>query len=191
MIDRIPLSDLTADTLDQLYARLNAAEQEAEATAAAAAHLTTLVGKRAEKAERSAEKQRRRAKSAETELHVLRSGLRANGADPTQIQNLWAQIRLRNGQWREAKQRAEQAEAAIERVRNLAAVWDDAPDPLAKAMARDLRTTITGRATVDQPQQPTTTAQHTGGNAEDCGACSGTNPPYPWICPAEQQQPTA
>ncbi|MFF1916145.1 hypothetical protein ACFVYE_32080 [Streptomyces sp. NPDC058239] len=155
MTQRISLDDLTSDDLDQLYTRAERAEQEAGATATAAAHLTTLVGKRAEKAERSAEKQCRRAKSAETELHVLRSGLRANGADPTQIQNLWAQIRLRNRQWRETKQRAEQAEAAIERVRAILA------DPLLhttdperqgeRYLARQIR------AALDQAQQPTTT----------------------------------
>lgn len=117
MTDRIPLSDLTADQLDALYARVDKAEQEADSSIAAAAHLTTLVGKRSEKAEKDAASQRQRAKIFETELHVLRSGLRANGADPTQIQNLWAQIRLRNQQWRDAKQCAEWAEAAIERVR--------------------------------------------------------------------------
>lgn len=100
--------------LDALYARLDAAEQETEATTAAAAHLTILMGKRSEKAERAAKTQRQRADIAERELHVLRSGLRANGADPTQIQNLWAQIKLRNRQWREAK-------AVIERVRKATA----------------------------------------------------------------------
>ncbi|MFB7548559.1 hypothetical protein [Streptomyces sp. NPDC056154] len=44
------------------------------------------------------------------------------------------------------------AEAAIERARKLLAVWEGAPDPLARAMACDLRTTITGRT----EQQPTT-----------------------------------
>ncbi|MFJ8144663.1 hypothetical protein ACIQ6R_06260 [Streptomyces sp. NPDC096048] len=58
-----------------------------------------------------------RADIAETELRVLRAGLRANGADPTQIQNLWAQIRLRNRQWRDAKGERDQAQAALERVR--------------------------------------------------------------------------
>lgn len=31
--------------------------------------------------------------------------------------------------------------------------------------------------------------QHIGGgaNAEDCPACDGTNPPYPFICPGDQQ----
>ncbi|MGW4388224.1 hypothetical protein [Streptomyces sp. NPDC004685] len=103
---------ITDDDLDALYARVAMAEHEADSAVAAAAHLTTLVGKRSERAERAAKKQRRRADLAENELHVLRSGLRANGADPTQIQNLWAQIRLRNKQWREAK-------TAIERVRRL------------------------------------------------------------------------
>ena len=58
-----------------------------------------------------------RAEQAELELRVLRSGLRANGADPTQIQNLWAQIRLRNRQWRDAKRERDEAQAAFERVR--------------------------------------------------------------------------
>lgn len=53
--------------------------------------------------ERRTKKLRTRAEMAETELRTLRAGLRANGADPTQIQNLWAQISLRNRQWREAK----------------------------------------------------------------------------------------
>lgn len=112
---------ITDDELDALYERLAKAEHEADAAVAAAAQLTTLVGKRSEKAEKTAKAQRQRADIAETELHVLRSGLRANGADPTQIQNLWAQIRLRNRQWREEKQRASTAEAAIERVRALVA----------------------------------------------------------------------
>ncbi|MFJ8049283.1 hypothetical protein [Streptomyces luteogriseus] len=30
-------------------------------------------------------------------------------------------------------------------------------------------------------------AEHRGGNAEDCPACSGTNPPYPFICPGPAQ----
>lgn len=62
---------------------------------------------------------RRNTEIATAELRVLRSGLRANGADPTQIQNLWTQIRLRNKQWREAKQERDQHAAAIERVRRL------------------------------------------------------------------------
>jgi hypothetical protein len=114
---------ITDDALDALYELVTKAEQEADAAVAAAAQLTTLVGKRSEKAERDAEKQRRRADIAEGEMRVLRSGLRANGADPTQLQNLWAQISLRNRQWRQEKQRAERAEAAIDRARSLATQW--------------------------------------------------------------------
>jgi polyribonucleotide nucleotidyltransferase len=118
--DRLTINQINSDQLDALYERLEKAEQEADTSVAAAAHLTTLVGKRSERAEQSAEEQRRRADIFETELRVLREGLRANGADPTQIQNLWAQIRLRNRQWREEKQRAETAEAALARVAQLA-----------------------------------------------------------------------
>ncbi|MFE5967110.1 hypothetical protein [Streptomyces sp. NPDC056463] len=117
MTERIPLDELTSDALDALYAELAAAHREADEAITAAAHLTRLIGKRSEKAEKSAEKQRFRADIAERELRTLRAGLRANGADPTQIQNLWAQIHLRNRQWREEKQRADQTQAAIERVR--------------------------------------------------------------------------
>ncbi|MFE9844691.1 hypothetical protein [Streptomyces goshikiensis] len=112
----IPLEELTSEALAELYARLATAEQEAEDSVAAAARLTTLVGRRSERAEKAAKTERRRAEIAETELHVLRSGLRANGADPTQLQNLWAQISLRNRQWRAEKQRARQAETALTRV---------------------------------------------------------------------------
>ncbi|MFE5090624.1 hypothetical protein ACFRCI_09510 [Streptomyces sp. NPDC056638] len=52
--------------------------------------------------------------------------------------------------WKYEQKRRATAEAAIERVKNLAEVWGDAPDPLVRASARDLRTTIAG------PRQPTT-----------------------------------
>lgn len=122
--DRPGIDQITSDGLDQLYERLDAAEREADEAVAAAAHLARLVGKRSEKAERNAEKQSRRAQGAETELRTLRCGLRANGADPTQIQNLWAQIHLRNRQWREEKQRAERAEATLNAVRALHDRWE-------------------------------------------------------------------
>ncbi|MFE2930650.1 hypothetical protein [Streptomyces sp. NPDC059278] len=123
MSDRHTIDTITPNALDALYARVAKAEQEADAAVTAAAQLTILVGRRSEKAENAATGQRKRAEIFKTELRVLRSGLRANGADPTQIQNLWAQIRLRNRQWREAKQRAEQAEAVLASVRTLATRW--------------------------------------------------------------------
>lgn len=45
--------------------------------------------------------------------------------------------------------RAEQAEAAVERVSNLRDVWADAPDPLARAMAADLATPLNGLAATE------------------------------------------
>lgn len=116
---RHTVDTITSDALDALYERLAVAEHEADASVTAATQLATLVGKRSEKAEKTAKAQQRRAEIAEAELRTLRAGLRANGADPTQIQNLWAQIHLRNRQWRDEKQRAERAEAALARVRAL------------------------------------------------------------------------
>ncbi|WP_060880606.1 hypothetical protein [Streptomyces scabiei] len=116
MSDRLTVDTINSDQLDALYDRVATAEQEADDSVAAASRLTVLVGKRAEKAEKAAKNQRHRADIAETELRVLRAGLRANGADPTQIQNLWAQIRLRNGQWRDEKRRVDRVRAAVDKL---------------------------------------------------------------------------
>lgn len=51
MNDRIPLDNLTSDQLDALYEQLDKAEQETTATATAAAHMTSLILDRAERAE--------------------------------------------------------------------------------------------------------------------------------------------
>jgi hypothetical protein len=125
---RHTVDSITSDALDQLYADLAKAKQDADDAIRAAAHLTTLVGKRSERAEKAAKKQALRAKLAETELRTLRAGLRANGADPTQIQNLWAQISLRNRQWRDEKQRAFKAETERD-------AWHDWADTLAYKVA--------------------------------------------------------
>lgn len=42
-----------------------------------------------------------------------------------------------------------------------------------------------GFKTAVPPAEPA----HVGGNAEDCPACSGTNPPYPFICPGPKKPP--
>jgi hypothetical protein len=166
MTERLTVDTINSDQLDALYDRLAKAEQEADDSVAAAARLTTLVGKRSERAERTAKQQRSRAETAETELRVLRTGLRANGADPTQIQNLWAQIRLRNRQWREAKQRAEQAEAAVERVRAIHThgprtnTCNDCGQPWPCEITRAL----------DEPKEPTV---EEGPRCSDVPACDG------------------
>ena len=50
--------------------------------------------------------------------------------------------------------------------------------------AREARQTLDHlRAALDEHQEQPAPATHIGGNAEDCPACAGTNPPYPFICP--------
>lgn len=101
---------------------------------------------------------RRRAETAETELRVLRAGLRANGADPTQIQNLWAQIRLRNRQWRDAKRERDEAQAAIKRVREVTArrlADDECSEPERRGYHSALADV---RRALDGTEQPTTEA---------------------------------
>lgn len=63
---------------------------------------------------------RLRTKIAEAELRTLRSGIRALGGDPTQVQNLWAQLHLRNKQWAEAKRERDRHAATIEQLRQAA-----------------------------------------------------------------------
>ncbi|MEU6340246.1 hypothetical protein ABZ883_04755 [Streptomyces sp. NPDC046977] len=52
--------------------------------------------------------------------------------------------------------RIEQAEGAIERAHHLADVWDDAPDPLVRTSARDLRSTLVGSPARPRTAQPGT-----------------------------------
>jgi hypothetical protein len=164
--DRKTIDQITSDELDQLYERVAAAEQEADTAVAAAAHLATLVGKRSEKAAKAAKAQRQRADIAETELRVLRAGLRANGADPTQIQNLWAQIRLRNRQWREEKQRALQADAVVARVRHIEAhLWESddqrqmTVSAVCHSIANDLQHALADEPSRTTPNNPPTSKE--------------------------------
>lgn len=86
----------------------------------------------------------------------------------------------------------ELARAEAERDQHAAAVLAEC-DAMEQAMAdghaslNRLRDHIARirTALAAQPQDgPTSAAAHTGGNAEDCDACAGTNPPYPFTCPA-------
>jgi hypothetical protein len=45
--------------------------------------------------------------------------------------------------------------------------------------------TVNGRTAADALARAIESGRivHVGGNAEDCPACHGTNPPYPFICP--------
>lgn len=76
-----------------------------------------------------------------------------------------------------------EARAAIERARGV----------LAAAHAYEIDELVADTlAALDASHRPENTAEdprHTGGNAEDCPACSGTNPPYPFICPGTPESP--
>jgi hypothetical protein len=75
----------------------------------------------------------------------------------------------------------QRAEAAVLRVRALAdrirqgAPWTASDDDIADHIL----------AALNGDQTPAEPPVHIGGraNAEDCPACTGTNPPYPFICP--------
>jgi hypothetical protein len=72
-----------------------------------------------------------------------------------------------------------QSQAALARVWALAEQWEN-------ALAPDRRYAEALRAALkEQPQQRETPPRHLwqGANAEGCPACSGTNPPYPFLCP--------
>lgn len=125
MTDRIPLDQLTSDRLDALHRRIDTLEHVA---AGNKRHVQVMYAEsqqaRAEltQSENARDHLRRTVKIFAAELRTLRCGIRALGGDPTQIQNLWAQISLRNRQWREEKQRAKRTEAALIRIRDAAAL---------------------------------------------------------------------
>lgn len=97
--------------------------------------------------------------------------------------------------------RAEEVEARLARVTALYEQWVAAgPPPLGVLLARwwdarlvELREAI--HADAEQPARTTANNPpvHIGGrvNAEDCPACTGTNPPYPFICPGPDAEQSA
>jgi hypothetical protein len=48
---------------------------------------------------------------------------------------------------------------------------------------------VNGRTALEIYRRTQPALIHVGGNAEDCPACSGTNPDYPFICPGPQSTP--
>ncbi|MFI1734024.1 hypothetical protein ACH40E_33390 [Streptomyces acidicola] len=114
-----------------------------------------------QQAQAAAEEQSERARIFETELRVLRTGLRAAGGDPTQIQNLWAQIRLRNRQWREAKREAALTRSMLEAEGGDVALVDEMLATVSKAEgeAREAQAAIERvRALLDTHLGPLATA---------------------------------
>ncbi|HEY9413731.1 MAG TPA: hypothetical protein VIQ30_03150 [Pseudonocardia sp.] len=176
-------STITDTDLDQLYARIEQAELKAEAMTAAMestaadalahglCHMKLMAQcTRAERAEAALTKEQqisRRLFEQRQEMATERYAWQERGD--------------------KAEAERDQARAALERVRHeLAAIESDRKrldddcdafgDGYADAAARL-------RATLDEHQEQPAPATHIGGNAEDCPACAGTNPPYPFICP--------
>lgn len=113
-----PLVRVIATAINDTPVRLGSPDGTADLTATIALRVAAYVGREVlPPPDEETKKLRSRARIAETELRVLRAGIRSLGGDPTTIQNLWAQIRLRNRQWREAKRERDTAQAAIARVR--------------------------------------------------------------------------
>lgn len=94
-----------------------------------------------------------------------------------------------------ARLRTEETQAALDRVRRIHSrgrqtnACNDCGQPWPCEVTRALDGTGPAPAVTEG-----TDAEHLGGgaNAEDCPACDGTNPPYPFICPgpAAMRPPT-
>lgn len=85
-----------------------------------------------------------------------------------------------------AEARAEQAEAAIERARARCLDVRDRVGPSGMINASQILGLLSP-TWPDGNYEARPPAVHVGNrvNAEDCPACSGTNPPWPFICPGE------
>ncbi|MFD4558991.1 hypothetical protein ACFWP5_32510 [Streptomyces sp. NPDC058469] len=190
LLSRAQRTGLSADEASLLRLHVETEMREADTARAVAAgnkrHVQTLVPA-LQRAEEDANHNAdlvadavHRAESAERDLRTLRSGLRAAGGDPTQVQNLWAQLRMRNRQWRETKRELRLTRSMLEEEGGDVSVVDEMIDTVAKAeaVARERGAAIERvraavkwarhnhpglvhvhdrlRAALDGPEQPTT-----------------------------------
>ncbi|WP_432091055.1 hypothetical protein [Streptomyces sp. NRRL F-5630] len=84
---------------------------------------------------------------------------------------------------RESRQRIAELEAlgpTVDRARDLARTWRQYGGHQMRTAARLLDEALAGDNAKERRQ-----AEHlpAGSNAEDCSACAGSNPPYPFLCP--------
>lgn len=99
-----PLVRVIATAINDTPVRLGGPEGAADLIATIAVRVAAYVGREVlPPPDQETKALRLRAEIAETELRTLRAGIRSLGGDPTTIQNLWAQLRMRNRQWMEAK----------------------------------------------------------------------------------------
>ncbi|MEU7293347.1 hypothetical protein AB0A76_09105 [Streptomyces exfoliatus] len=83
--------------------------------------------------------------------------------------------------WKYEQKRRAKAEAALNAVRaTVVEMHDwDGHRPAIGSWVERLRAALNAHTNPKDQTPPV----HVGGNAEDCPACTGTNPPYPFICP--------
>ncbi|MFE5628454.1 hypothetical protein [Streptomyces sp. NPDC056543] len=160
MTERTPLDDLAIDAYDALCAELE------NLRLAVAGH------------DAVSQTWARKLREAEAELEETRALLHDANGD-------------RDSWYREAKT----AEAEVDQLRvqrhTYRRAWNSAKNRARKERARaeqaeaKLAAFLLAALDEHQEQPPAAPPAHIGGraNAEDCPACAGTNPPYPFICP--------
>ncbi|MEX3206044.1 hypothetical protein [Streptomyces acidiscabies] len=135
-----PLIRVIATTIHDTPVRLGSPQGAADLAATIAVHVAAYIGREVlPPPDEETKALRLRAEIAEAELATLRGGIRECGGNPTQVQNLYAQLNLRNRQWVETK-------AAVARARLLADQWNNALAP-DQRYARDLTAALDGTQT--------------------------------------------
>jgi DNA repair ATPase RecN len=84
--------------------------------AQAALKAATAAIRKSDKAIKGVRSAHTRAEIAEAELAALRGGIREWGADPTNLQNMYAQLSSRTRQWKETKSELAATQALIARA---------------------------------------------------------------------------
>ncbi|WP_405676760.1 hypothetical protein OG292_19185 [Streptomyces sp. NBC_01511] len=160
---RLSVNDITSDQLDALYERIaeleNDAAIRAEVDAKTDEHLNDAhevaryFKALAERAQAWGEQHRDRANRYRARTDAVRTecdAVLAESASSTSVALMGRRVaatRIRAALQtisHDTPVPDDPRVTALDRVMKLAAVWDDAPDPLAQAMARDLRTAING-----------------------------------------------
>lgn len=118
-----PLTRVIAAAMQETPITLGSPQGSADLTATIAVRVAAYVGREVlPPPDEETKALRLRAKIAETELATLRGGIRELGGNPTEVQNLYAQLRLRTNQWKAARD-------ACTRVRLVACDPESYEDP--------------------------------------------------------------
>ncbi|MFH9823051.1 hypothetical protein [Streptomyces bobili] len=99
-----PLVRVITTAMQETPITLGSPQGAADLAAVIAVRVAAYVGREVlPPPDEETKKLRLRAEIAEAELATLRGGIRELGGDPTQVQNLYAQLRLRTNQWKAAR----------------------------------------------------------------------------------------